>query len=153
MKISALNNFELLYDRVPVQRVSQPFKDISATFQVNPLSRDLIALKNENAIARSIRNLIFTIPGDIPFQPNIGCRVNEMLFENNDVITIIQIKSEIEFTLNRYEPRIRLESVDVQQLNDINTLDSNDLNVTIRYYIIGKDLPIQELNVVLVPTR
>jgi len=76
-----------------------------------------------------------------------------MLFENNDVITIIQIKSEIEFTLNRYEPRIRLESVDVQQLNDINTLNSNDLNVTIRYYIIGKDLPIQELNVVLVPTR
>ena len=62
-------------------------------------------------------------------------------------------KCENIFTLNRYEPRIRLESVDVQQLNDINTLDSNDLNVTIRYYIIGKDLPIQELNVVLVPTR
>tara|TARA_E500000318_G_scaffold49022_3_gene46097 strand:+ start:3368 stop:3784 length:417 start_codon:yes stop_codon:yes gene_type:complete len=138
---------------VPVQRVSLPFKDISATFQINPISRDLIALKNENAIARSIRNLIFTVPGDIPFQPNIGCKVSEMLFENNDVITIIQIKSEIEFALNRFEPRIRLESVDVEQLNDINKLNTNDLNVTIRYYIIGKDLPTQELNVVLVPTR
>mgnify|MGYP002879984884 CR=1 FL=1 len=142
-----------MYDRVPVQRVSLPFKDISATFQINPISRDLIALKNENAIARSIRNLIFTVPGDIPFQPNIGCKVSEMLFENNDVITIIQIKSEIEFALNRFEPRIRLESVDVEQLNDINKLNTNDLNVTIRYYIIGKDLPTQELNVVLVPTR
>ncbi len=138
---------------MPVQRVSLPFKDISATFQINPISRDLIALKNENAIARSIRNLIFTVPGDIPFQPNIGCKVSEMLFENNDVITIIQIKSEIEFALNRFEPRIRLESVDVEQLNDINKLNTNDLNVTIRYYIIGKDLPTQELNVVLVPTR
>ena len=82
---------------MPVQRVSLPFKDISATFQINPISRDLIALKNENAIARSIRNLIFTVPGDIPFQPNIGCKVSEMLFENNDVITIIQIKSEIDY--------------------------------------------------------
>ena len=54
---------------MPVQRVSKAFKDISATFQINPLNRDLIQLKNTNAIARSIRNLIMTVPGERPFSP------------------------------------------------------------------------------------
>ncbi len=49
---------------MPLERVSQGFKDISMTFQTNPLTSDLIALKNENAIARSIRNIVFTIPGE-----------------------------------------------------------------------------------------
>ena len=48
---------------MPLQSVSQGFKDISMTFQRNPLTGDLIALKNTNAITRSIRNIIFTYPG------------------------------------------------------------------------------------------
>ena len=49
---------------MPLERVSQAFKDISATFQTNPLNGDLIAIKNETAIARSIRNIVFTLPGE-----------------------------------------------------------------------------------------
>ena len=49
---------------MPLERVSQGFKDVSMTFQSNPLTRDLIALKNENAISRSIKNIVFTVPGE-----------------------------------------------------------------------------------------
>ena len=60
---------------MPLQRVSQGFKDISMTFQENPLNNDLIALKNENAIARSIRNIVFTLPGEKFFDPNFGSNI------------------------------------------------------------------------------
>ena len=65
---------------MPVQRVSKEFKDISASFQINPLTNDLIVIKNTNAIARSIRNLIFTQKGERPFEPNLGSGVYGFLF-------------------------------------------------------------------------
>ena len=69
---------------MPIQRISQGFKDISMTFQSNPLTRDLIVLKNENAIARSVKNIVFTIPGEKPFNPDFGSRITDSLFENID---------------------------------------------------------------------
>ena len=111
------------------------------------MNDDLIALKNENAIARSIRNLIFTVPGDKPFRPNIGCRVSEMLFENLDVITANQIKGEIDYTIRNFEPRVELQEVKVEP-----NFDDNEFNCLIKYEIIGVS-EIQELTFVLVPTR
>jgi len=132
---------------VPIERVSKGFKDISATFQVNPMNDDLIALRNENAIARSLRNLIFTSPGDKPFQPSIGCRVSEMLFENLDTITAQQIKGEIEYTIKNFEPRVDLQEVEINP-----NFENNEFNCLIKYEIIGIS-EIQELTFVLVPTR
>ena len=57
---------------MPLERVSQGFKDLSMTFQANPLNNDLIGLKNANAIARSVRNIVMTIPGEKPFNENFG---------------------------------------------------------------------------------
>ena len=71
---------------MPLERVSKGFKDISMTFQVNPLSSDLIALKNENAIARSVRNIIFTVPGEKVFDPDFGTDINASLFELLDCL-------------------------------------------------------------------
>jgi len=67
---------------VPLERVSQGFKDISMTFQSNPLTSDIIALKNENAIARSIRNIVFTVPGEKFFDETFGSTISESVFEN-----------------------------------------------------------------------
>ena len=80
---------------MPLQRVSQGFKDLSMTFKRNPLNRDLIVLKNENAIARSIRNIVFTLPGEKFFNENFGSNVSKLLFENLDVLTASQIEDEI----------------------------------------------------------
>lgn len=133
---------------MPVQRVSQGFKDISASFKINPLNLDLIALRNENAIARSIRNLIFTIPGEKPFQPNIGCNVTNLLFENLDRLTASSIESEIRNTVNNFEPRVRLTAVIVNP-----NFDDNLFEVTLKYDIVGIDLPRQQLLFALQPTR
>lgn len=136
---------------MPLERVSQGFKDISATFQINPLNSDLIALKNENAISRSLRNLIFTSPGDVPFNPNVGCYVSQSLFENFDEATASSIKSEIESTIKRYEPRVRL-----RQENGVvvtANFDNNEYDVVINYFVVGVDIPVQQLSFILLPTR
>jgi phage baseplate assembly protein W len=133
---------------MPLERVSQGFKDISMTFQSNPLTSDLIALKNENAIARSIRNIVFTIPGEKFFNPNLGSNISRSLFENIDDISASVISDEIKQSLENYEPRINL--IGVQCFPDY---DNNSFDVKIVYEIIGNDAPAQQLEFVLQPTR
>ena len=133
---------------MPVQRVVQQFKDISASFQINPLNRDLIQLKNANAIARSIRNLIMTVPGERPFNPVLGSQVTSLLFENLDKLTASSIKSEIINTVTNFEPRVRLNEVIVKAQPN-----NNQFDVQIQYYIIGIDVPLQQLSFAIEPTR
>ena len=133
---------------MPLERVSQGFKDISMTFQSNPLTNDLIALKNESAISRSIRNIVFTLPGEKFFNENFGSRVSRSLFENIDSISASIIKDEIENSINNFEPRVSL--IDVQTIPDY---DNNGFNVNIVYRVVGADIPAQQLEFVLQPTR
>lgn len=132
---------------MPLQSVSQGFKDISMTFQSNPLTNDLIALKNTNAITRSIRNIVFTYPGEKPFDPEFGSQISRSLFENITLFTAIEIKREIEYSINRYEPRAQLINVAVQP-----NYDANGYDVNINYTVIGIDVPIQQLEFVLQST-
>ena len=133
---------------MPLERLSQGFKDISLSFQVNPLNYDLIATKNETAIARSVRNLILTQPGERFFNQNLGSKVSRTLFENLDQISASGINDEIENTINNYEPRVDLIDVNVEP-----NYDDNEFNVTIRYYIVGIDVLPQQLSFALQPTR
>ena len=133
---------------MPLERVSQGFKDLSASFQTNPLNDDLIAIKNETAIARSIRNIVFTLPGEKFFDQDFGSKISASLFENLDDISANIIAAEIRSSINIYEPRVELISV---RLNP--DYDSNAFNATIVYRIIGADVPPQELQFVLQQTR
>ena len=90
---------------MPLERVSQGFKDVSMTFQKHPLTSDIIALKNESGIARSVRNIVFTVPGEKPFDEDFGSQISQALFENINDISANIIKSEIKSSLLRYEPR------------------------------------------------
>ena len=118
------------------------------TFQSNPLTKDLIALKNENAIARSVKNIVFTNPGEKFFNPKFGSRITDSLFENADDLTAIEIQTQIEESITRNEPRVRLTSVDANA-----NIDGNAFDVVITYDIIGADIPPQQLEFVLQPTR
>ena len=133
---------------MPLQRVSQGFRDISMTFQVSPLNYDIIGLKNESAIARSVRNLVFTLPGERFFNENLGSKVSRSLFENMDEISASVIQDEITNTINNYEPRVNLISVVVSP-----NYDENEFNVTINYRIVGIDVLPQQLSFALQPTR
>jgi phage baseplate assembly protein W len=133
---------------MPLERVSQGFKDISASFKVNPLTYDVIALNNASAIARSVRNIVFTAPGEKFFDPDFGSNISQSLFENIDNITAVTIRDEIENSIINYEPRVSLSSVVVDP-----DFDNNGFNVTIVYSIIGVDIPPQQLEFVLESTR
>ena len=98
---------------MPVQRRSIGFKDLSASFENNPLNNDLIGLRNENAIARSVRNLVQTIQGERQFQPVLGSNVQNLLFDNMDKLTASAIKQEIINTIENYEPRVEMGEVTV----------------------------------------
>ena len=133
---------------MPVQRLSRGFKDLSASFQTNPLSNDLIALKNESAIARSVRNLVLTGQGERPFQPVLGTGVSRLLFENMDKLTAAAIRSELRTTIENYEPRVEINEILVEP-----DFERNAFHVTLQYFIIGMDVPEQELTFALEPTR
>lgn len=133
---------------MPLERVSKGFKDISMSFQSNPLNYDLIALNNATAIARSVRNLVFTYPGERFFDENLGSKISQSLFENIDEIEAAVIKDEIKNTIENYEPRVILNNVIVAP-----NFSNNEFNVTIEYTIVGIDVPPQQLSFALQPTR
>jgi len=133
---------------MPLERVSRGFLDLSMSFQINPLNKDLITLKNENAIARSLRNLVLTLPGERFFNENLGCNVGKVLFDNLDDISASVIRDQIRSTITLYEPRVQLIEVKVNP-----NYDNNEFNVEINYRIIGADVPAQSLEFVLQPTR
>ena len=133
---------------MPLERISQGFKDISMTFQRHPLTNDLIALKNEQAIARSLRNIVFTTPGEKFFNQNFGSRISKSLFENIDDISGSLIVDEIRQSITNYEPRVDLLDVKAEP-----NFDNNEFNVRIVYNIVGVDVPTQDLQFVLQQTR
>ena len=133
---------------MPAQRVSKGFKDVSMSFKFNPLSGDLIGLKNENAIARSVRNIVLTTPGEKIHDPDFGSNISALLFENVDEVSAIGIRDEIENSLKNYEPRIELEEVIVDP-----NYDNNQFDCIITYKIVGIDVPATQLEFALLPSR
>ena len=133
---------------MPVERISRGFKDISMSFEVNPINDDLISVKNRTAIARSIRNLVLTVPGERIFNPDLGSRITEILFDTLDELSASSIRDEIEETIIKYEPRVKLDNVNVKP-----NYDNNEFDVTITYDIIGIDALSQQLNFALQSTR
>ena len=133
---------------MPQQRVKRKFKDISMSFETNPLNDDLVSLSDTSAIARSIRNIVFTQPGEKFFNPDFGSRISESLFENVDEVSALAIEDEIKSSIINFEPRVKLLDTIV-----IPNPDDNEMVVTIEYEIVGIDIPPQQLEFVLLPTR
>ena len=133
---------------MPLERVSQGFKDISMSFQANPLNNDLIGLKNENAIARSVKNIVFTVPGEKFFNENFGSEITASLFENINEVSAAEIEDQIRESIENFEPRVNLINVEA-----IPNFDNNQFDAVVTYEIIGMDIPPQELQFVLQPTR
>ena len=133
---------------MPLERVKQGYKDLSMSFKSNPLNNDLIGLKDDNAIARSIRNIVYTLPGEKFFDSDFGSDVTGSLFENIDEISAVTIREEIEYCIKSYEPRVNL--IEVQSIPNY---DNNQFDVVLVYQIIGADTPPQQLEFVLLPSR
>ena len=133
---------------MPLERISQGFRDISMSFQNNPLNSDLISLRYENAIVRAVKNIVYTLPGEKPFLPNFGSNVTRLLFENLDFITASQIEDEIKESVGNWEPRVKL--LDVTASPDF---ENNAFDTVITYEIIGADVAARQLSLALQSTR
>lgn len=128
--------------------ISRSFKDISITFDKNFVTDDLMVTKNFNAIKQSVKNLITTVPGERFFNPKIGSRITGLLFEPLDFINANLVKSEIEYTIKAFEPRVRLIDVIVDQ-----NMDDNGYDVEIEFEVNGLPEKTQSLSLFLERTR
>ena len=130
------------------QRISRAFKDISLSFVPHPVTKDLQVLKNENAIRRSVRNIVETIPTERFFNSLLGSDVRDSLFEFVDFGTASVIQSQILVAIENFEPRVDNVVVEVDPQPDENTF-----NVTIIFDIIGQEFPTQEYTFLLEAAR
>ena len=133
---------------MPVQKKSRGFRDISLSFQKHPITRDIVTLRDADAIKRAVQNLVRIRVGEVFFRNDIGTRLTGSLFElaNDDLID--PLISEIETVITNFEPRVNLKNVSVSTIPD-----ENSLNVEIAYDIIGLPLPQQTIDFILEPTR
>ena len=127
---------------------SRAFKDINLSFKRHPVTNDLVAIRNEDAIKKSVKNIIFTILGEKPYLPLFGSTLNSSLFELNTTVNQIRITDEIKQVLLNSEPRIDNVIVTVR-----NVPDSHELAATIQYDITGLSSPSQSVDVILLPAR
>ena len=106
------------------------YSDLDLMFKIHPVKGDLVISNNENAIIRSVKNLILTNHYERPFQPEIGSNINKMLFELFTPLTANIVQQEIYDVLNNFEPRITNLTVDVTVSDD-----ENSLLVTLQFYL------------------
>jgi len=133
---------------MPIQRVDKKFVDISLSFKRNPISNDILLIKNEDAVKRSIRNLIFTNNGDRFFNPLIGSSIRNALFSLADITLDIGIEQTIKLVLENFEPRIKVKSV-----TSVISSDTNECNVEIIYDLLGSEVVPQNLSFILQSTK
>ena len=131
-----------------IQRISRSFKDISLSFSPHPVTKDLPILKNENAIVRSVRNLVQTIPTERFFNSNIGSNVQDSLFGFVDYGTASLIEDQILSVVTNFEPRVENLEVEVEPQTD-----NNSFGVIVRFDVVGQEFPTQEFAFLLETTR
>ena len=133
---------------MPIKRKSRAFKDISLSFMPHPVTNDMPVLLNERAIARSVRNIVETIPTEKFFDPLFGSNVRGLLFENYTQTTSYIIEEQIKTSIRNYEPRVNNIRTIVQGKPDLNAFE-----VTVVFDIVGLEVPRQSFTFLLEPTR
>lgn len=109
------------------------YRDLNVDFKNNPITKDIYAVKNQNAIVQAIKNIVQTRFGERLMQPTIGCSVYEMLFEPLDVFSGIELQSRITTAISNYENRIEIIEMQVSIIEDDDTV-----LIDMTYRIIGE---------------
>lgn len=118
-------------------KTSRAFSDIDLTFRANPFTGDIYTKTDEEAVKTALKHLIQTRNFERKFRPDIGTQVYSLLFENKSAAVDLALERSITEAIEKYEPRVRLIDVRVEDL-----LDTNDLRVTIEFTLKNIDAPI-----------
>jgi phage baseplate assembly protein W len=117
--------------------VSREYRDLDLNFILHPVRKDINKVTGEMAVITAVKNLVLTSHYERPFQPDLGCNVRNLLFENLDVVTAAALEREILQTIQNYEPRVRVESIRVVPSADINAF-----SVSMQFTIINRTEPV-----------
>jgi len=123
------------------------YRDLDLNFIANPVTGDVSRMSGDDAVIRSVRNLILTNFYERPFHPEIGSGVRDLLFENITPVTLINLKTAIEQVIENFEPRVKLDLVICQS-----TTDDNTVQAMLRFYIQNNVQP-TEISVFLERVR
>ena len=129
-------------------RISRKFKDISLSFVRNPVTNDILTINDDDAIKKSVVNLVRTRVGERFFNSLIGSTIEDSMFELQTPEIAYSLELSIKTLLKNFERRISLTSVLVTYPED-----SNEFNVRIAYNVIGLPVPTQTVDFILQPTR
>lgn len=121
----------------PLTKKREIYSDFGKDLLLNPVSSDVSRKINEEAVKESIKNLILTDRGERLFQPEVGCDIRAMLFENFTQETVDTMRNMVFETIQTYEPRCNLLGVDVT-----GRIDSNEIRVIITFALINNEEPI-----------
>lgn len=116
--------------------LSKIYSDIDFTFTKKPVTADVALSFDEQAVIRSIRNLLSTNHYERPFNPDLGANLNALLFEPISPLASSALETEITNTIKNYEPRASIQSVSVTSQPDYNAY-----NVTLSFFIENATLP------------
>ena len=114
------------------KRNVRKFSDIDLSFTRNLVTSDVVQIEDVIAVKRSVKNLVQTNFYERPFQPELGCGIRELLFENFTPMTKVFLERKIEEVIVNYEPRVNLQNVAVDD-----DQDKNRLVVDIYFYVVG----------------
>ena len=113
------------------------YRDLDLSFTIHPIRKDINVFLKEKAIINSVKNLVITNHYERLFQPEVGCNIRRLLFENVDPLVAAQIEREIEETITNFEPRVKISRVTA-----IPSPDENKYNMEMEFYIINNSNPI-----------
>lgn len=126
------------------------FSDLDTQFLQNPVTDDVVSIKNFESIKRSVRNIISTNKGERPLNPDFGSNVRALLFEPDSDLVRYALEQEIITQITNFEPRVELLTVVVSNTSE--EIDSNELNVVIEFSPINSQSSVT-LNVILERAR
>lgn len=130
-----------------INRRTQIFRDFDLAFTAHPNTKDLAVKRDENAVKQSLKNLIQTQYFERPFHSEIGSPVRALLFELATPLTTNAIRRGIIDVISNYEPRVRLEDVQVLMRDE-----NNECDISITYTVVGLQT-LEQLDLTLERTR
>lgn len=119
----------------PVAR-KKDYSDLDLDFMAHPTTKDVMKKTGVDAIKRSVRNLLLTNFYDRPFQSYIGSNALKLLFDNATPITTNFLDNAVRETLRTFEPRIRVEDLEIKFDND-----NNGYNLKLYFTILNRNEP------------
>lgn len=118
-------------------RSSRQFSDLGLSFNRHPSTGDVVLKYDEEAIKQSVRNLLSTQNYERPFHPEIGCQIYSLLFENFSPITVSVMRRTIFEVLAKFEPRVIVLEVNIDE-----QVDENGIEVEVVFRTVNNERPI-----------